>query len=256
MAAEKYSEDYNISCYRTDCHRILRPSAFLDCAQDIATNAAKALDFGDEALHKCGCVWVLAKMQVRFLRPVHFEEKVRLYTWHKGLHGVNFLRDYQMCDENGIPVVNSTSSWIIMNTETRRLTRDVESLGFIPSGPQSPDNAIEESCPKIFLPKGGVVESIGEHKVKYSDVDFNGHVNNVKYSVWAMDAVPEDVVYNKFLKELTINFNSEAHPGEVVELFRTEVGDGSFIVEGRSGEHQTFIVKLTFEPFPDAFGHI
>jgi len=239
---DKYSERYDISCYRTDCHRVLRPSAFLDCAQDIATKAAKALDFGDAALHKHGCVWVLAKMQVKFLRPVKFEENVKLFTWHKGLRGLNFLRDYQMRGEDGTPVVNSTSSWIIMNLETRRLTRDIESLGFIPSGPQSPDNAVEEPCPKIFLPKDSSIQRVGSHEVRYSDVDFNGHVNNVKYSVWAMDAIPEEVVYGKFLKELTINFNSEAHPEDTVELFRAETGEeGTFVVEGRCAEHQTFI---------------
>jgi len=95
--------------------------------------------------------------------------------------------------------------------------------------------------------------SFGSHKVRYSDVDFNGHVNNVKYSVWAMDAIPEEVVYGKFLKELTINFNNEAHPEDTVELFRAETGEeGTFVVEGRCAEHQTFIARLTFGSFPDA----
>ena len=62
-----------------------------------------------------------------------------------------------------------------------------------------------------------------------------------------MDALPEELVYEKFLKELTINFNKEARPGETVELWHTLAPDGSHIVEGRTADHQVFIERLLFE---------
>lgn len=242
----KYSLDFHISCYRTDINHRMRPSTFLDLAQDIATRAAGELSFGDATLKKYGCAWILARMQTRFLRPVLFNEDVRLDTWHRGLRGVNFIRDYQMVDGAGLPVVNSTSSWITMNLETRRLSRDAEMLGHIPTQSQCDEAAIEDPCPKLTLPRGSTPELIGTHTVKYSDVDFNGHANNVKYTVWGMDCLPEDLVFNHFLKEITINFNKEVHLGDTVELYHA-MEDGAHIIEGRSGENQAFISKLVFE---------
>ena len=81
--------------------------------------------------------------------------------------------------------------------------------------------------------------------MQWSDVDFNKHANNVKYTVWAMDALPEELVYGTWLKEHYINFNKEVRPGETVELYHAE-SDGAHIIEGRVGDHQAFITKLVF----------
>ena len=90
---------------------------------------------------------------------------------------------------------------------------------------------------------------IGSHCVKYSDLDYNGHVNNVKYTAWVLDSLPQDLVCGHFLREVSINFNKEARRGDTVTLLHTEA-DGSHIVEGRCGEHQMFIEKLSFDPEP------
>lgn len=242
---EKFSAEFYIKNYMTDYNRRLRPSAFLDCAQDIATVAANSIDLGDPTLRALDCVWVVARMHTVFLRPVMFNEEVKMYTWHKGIHGVNFLRDYQMCGADGQPAVNSTSSWIVMDMSTRSLARSEAVQQLLSREPQSEDSAIETPAPKVVLPKNGEISLIGTHRVAWSDVDFNKHANNVKYTVWAMDALPEDLVYNHFLKEHFINFNKEVRPGETVELYHAEV-DGAHIIEGRVGDHQAFITKLIF----------
>ena len=83
--------------------------------------------------------------------------------------------------------------------------------------------------------------------MNWSDVDYNGHANNVKYTVWVLDNLPQDLVFGHFLKEVTINFNKEARAGDTVTLYHTEC-DGAHIVEGRCGDHQVFIERLVFEP--------
>ena len=36
-----------------------------------------------------------------------------------------------------------------------------------------------------------------------SDVDMNGHINNVTYIAWALETVPRDVYYNYELQQVT-----------------------------------------------------
>ena len=64
-----------------------------------------------------------------------------------------------------------------------------------------------------------------------------------------LDNLPQDLVCGHFLREVSINFNKEARRGDTVTLLHTEA-DGSHIVEGRCGEHQMFIEKLSFDPEP------
>lgn len=244
---DKFYEDFTAACYQVDRRKILRPSAFLDLAQHMAVVGADKLAFGDDQLAPYGCTWVLARQQVRFERPVMHKEACRILTWHKGMQGLFFLRDYQILGADGQPAVNSTSSWVVMNVAERRVAR-ADFLGDIVSlDPQSRDFAIEEQAGKVSVPRGADLELLGTHRVLYSDVDYNQHANNVKYTVWAMDALPEDLVHESMVKELTINFNREARPGETVELWHTQDPAGAHIIEGRADGHQVFIERLLFE---------
>ncbi|MCR5350889.1 MAG: hypothetical protein K6E35_00130 [Bacteroidales bacterium] len=244
---DKTTEDLRIACYMTDKYARLRPTAFLDIAQNIAVQGADILKFGDDELRALNCTWVLARQHVRFDRPVPHKEHVKALTWHKGAQGLFFLRDYMLLGADGEPSIRSTSSWVVMNITERRLVRFDALSGILASDPQSMDNALEEQAPKIVLPRQTDLTQIGSHRVQYSDVDYNLHANNVKYTSWVMDALPEEMVYEHPLKELTINFNREARPGETVALWYAQAPDGAHVVEGRVDDHQVFIERLLFE---------
>lgn len=244
---DKFAQDFTVSCYQVDRREILRPSAFLDLAQYMAVYGADKLNFGDEQLRPRGCTWVLARQHVRFERPVLHREPCQVLTWHKGMQGLFFLRDYQILGADGQPAVNSTSSWVVMNIEERRVVRADFLSEFTSMDPQSKDFAIEAPADKVAVPRGAALELLGMHTVRWSDIDYNQHANNVKYTVWAMDALPEELVNEKMVKELTINFNREARPGETVELWHATDAVGAHIIEGRVEDHQVFIERLLFE---------
>ena len=241
----KYSMDFPVPSYMVDSHYLLRPSAFMELAQEMAMYGSLSSGFGDDVLAKNNCVWILARMHVRFLKEVRRCDNVRMSTWHKGLQGVSFIRDYSLEDASGEAAVVSTSSWIVMNMETRRAVRSDQLGGVIPLEPQCTDSAIDEAAPKLLMPQGLVPEKAGEKRICYSDVDYNHHANNTKYVVWSMDCLPDELVYGSRLKEICINFIKEARPGETVELYRLEA-DGAWYVEGRIGDRPIFLIKMIF----------
>ena len=58
-------------------------------------------------------------------------------------------------------------------------------------------------------------------------------------------ALPDELTFTQTLKEIEINFNREARPGETVSLLHA-AADGAHYVEGRVGDSQVFICKMTF----------
>ena len=48
----------------------------------------------------------------------------------------------------------------------------------------------------------------------FSDIDVNQHVNNVKYVQWALDNLPDGFQEQHVLKELSINFVTQAMLGD------------------------------------------
>ena len=243
---KKLSYKLDIPCYMFDNRSLLRASSFMDIAQELAVQGSYQIGLADRQLAPYNVVWVLARMHVRFnsLPPMYSSATVE--TWSRGLMGLCHIRDYRLLDEKGDSLVDSTSSWILMEKSKRAIVRP-ERLKEITDGePQNTEFAIEEPAERILLPKDVPMEVVGEHKVIYSDLDCNGHTNNAKYTVWTMDSLPADLVLKHDIKEITINFNHEALFGETVTLFHGMDGN-AHIVEGCSGETQIFISKLLFD---------
>lgn len=242
MKSECFTRHIVIPCYDTDVAYRLKPASFMDFSQEIAQQHAAVLGFGYDALQETRTAWVLSRLHVKFIKYPVWRDDVDFTTWHKGAERLFFLRDFKMTDRNGEPAVLATSSWLIINLDTRRLVRSVGLNGF---DTDFKEHAIETSCDKVLMPKGVQAEVAGEHMVAYSDVDMNGHANNARYIVWAMDALGYEFLADNPVKELKINFNHETKPGETITLYRAVQGNLHYI-EGKVGERSAFCVEFLF----------
>jgi acyl-ACP thioesterase len=242
----KLTEQYTIPCYDTDASWRLKPVSFMNYAQEMANRHANLLGFGYDDLIISQTAWVLARMHIRFVNLPLWRDNVSLTTWHKGLNRLFFVRDFLMKDSQGNICVEATTSWIVLNLETRRLVRDPK---LIDEGTTCQENAIKQPADKVQIPKDAVTEFVMDHVVSYSDVDMLGHTNNAMYMHWAMDAVDYEVTSKRPLKDLIINFNHETRAGEKVSIYRTivETEDGLRVyVEGKVGDVSSFCIEMLF----------
>lgn len=239
----KFRQDICIPCYQINREALLRPSAFMDMAQEIAYWAALELGFGYENLHVHHTAWVLSRMHVHFHQSLKWRENASLFTWHKGAGGLFYLRDFELLAPDGTVAVQATSSWVVIDERTRHFVRPEDLSGNLALDYEVAD-AIPEPAPKVALPRDAEAQSAGEHTVAYSDIDIIGHTNNARYVVWAMDCLPLEVAQQP-MKDLYINFNKETTPGETVQLFRLQEG-GAWYVEGRVEGKSCFVVKMEF----------
>lgn len=239
----KFRQDICIPCYGTDSAFMLKPAAFMDFAQEIAYWAASELGFGYDQLHVHHTAWVLSRMHIHFEDYPCWRDNVSLFTWHKGLDGLFFIRDFFLDDAAGRHLVSCTSSWVIIDESTRRFVRPEEIQHLLNvEGPV--DSALPEPAPKTAMPRQAQPSRVGSHTVSYSDVDIIGHTNNVRYVVWAMDVLPVDVS-QKRVKDIFISFIKETTPGQEVELFLLETPEG-YLVEGRVEDKPVFCVNFVF----------
>jgi len=70
----------------------------------------------------------------------------------------------------------------------------------------------------LGLDARGNLNFAGSRLAAYSDIDFYGHVNNVRYVQWIQDITPPDLLDRAGQMRLDINYMSETLPGELVEL--------------------------------------
>ena len=217
--AEKYSEKYTIACYEADAFQRLKPTAMLDWMQEIAGRDATRLGFGYDHLQESNIAWVLSRTHIRFHNYPKWRETVNLQTWHKGAFKVLYLRDFLLSNEAGEALISATTSWLVIDMNTRRMVRNQE----LATGEETcvKEDAIKEPADKIILPADAELQLVGTHRVVWSDIDTMGHVNNVKYICWALDSIDESILKEKPLKEMLINYDSEVLLGETVELHQS-----------------------------------
>lgn len=243
---KKFSQNFTIPCYDTDASWRLKPTSFMNLAQEAAGLHAVHLGFGYDDLIVNNTAWILSRVHIEFLDTPKWRENITLTTWHKGLNRLFYLRDFILTDGNGKERVKATTSWLVLNLETRRLVRDPQ---LMEEGTVNLENAIETPADKVQLPKDVEPVLAFEHVVGYSDVDMNGHANNAMYMQWAMDAVDYDIASARPVRELTINFNHETKAGDSVALYRyvVEQEDGLHVfVEGKVSDVSAFCVEMIF----------
>ncbi len=244
----KHIVPLTIPSYLVDYTKRLRPACFMSIAQEMAVEAATVLHFGYEDMAAHDLAWVVSRTKLIFNRVPVWKDKVEFQTWHKGINGLYFLRDYRMVGEDGEVLIDGTSSWIALNTKTRSLFK-TEDLGlYFDITPQNTESAIEAPAGKIVAPKDS--ELVASHKVEYSDVDFIGHANNASYISWAMDCLPEALLRGSFPHIVEINFNKETRGGETIDIYRKVREDDTAMVvifEGKVAGLTHFTARFTYD---------
>ena len=242
----KHIQKFTIPCYQTDASMRLKPSAFMDMAQEAAGLHAVYLGFGYDDLIRTNTAWILSRVHVEFPDTPIWREEMTLTTWHKGFNRLFFLRDFVMTDRQGRERVKATTSWLVLNLESRSMVRDPR---LVEEGTVCTENAIENPADKVRMPRDVEATPVYERTIGYSDVDMLGHANNAMYMQWAMDAIGYELTAARPVKEFTINFNHEIKAGEKVTLYRAcvEKEDGLHVfIEGRTEEASSFCVEIIF----------
>ena len=91
----KYVQNLTIPCYYTDASSRLKPTSFMDLAQEAAGQHAVHLGFGYDDLIATNTAWILSRVNVKFIDAPKWREDITLTTWHKGLNRLFFLTSLQ-----------------------------------------------------------------------------------------------------------------------------------------------------------------
>ncbi len=222
-----HKNKYTIGYSDVDFLKNLKCSTLFDYFQDTASEAADMLGAGVDTLaERYSVAWVLTRIRVEFARIPKWNESITVETWPHPPGRLEFERDYKVRDANGEVIVRAVSSWVIIDTKTRELRKsDFINMNYPPF---IKEHALD--CRPGKLRPFGQPEPVYKKVVGYSDVDFNGHINNSRYIDYIMDCFPVDSHRQYTIKSIEVNYIKEAFPGDMLLLCRDIPKDGSDMV--------------------------
>jgi len=190
-----------------------------------ASNHAALRGFGFADMTEKNTVWVLSRLAIEINRYPEASEAIRLHTWIDEVGRLFTNRCFEMVDGDGLPTVYARSIWAAIDMQTRRPTLlDEEALKAY---------LVDKPCP---VEKPGKISSIEnetlgvDYKVKYSDLDINGHFNSIKYMEHLIDLFDLDLFRTKEITRFEIAYLSEGTYNMPLTLHLKEASPDSYLM--------------------------
>jgi len=208
-----YEQEFQVLSFQVDFKARAHFSSLLNYLQDAARGHAIREKFSVFDLFEKGVTWVISRYHVSVQRYPVLGEKIQVITWDSGKDGYYALRDFIVYDEKKNKILMATSSWMIIDLNLRRPVK-VDDL--FPDELVLNQRALDDDFPA--MPIVETVDHKSEFRVLFEDLDFNRHVNNVVYSRWALESMPQEVLFSHRPAEMDINYRSEAFYGDEIEV--------------------------------------
>jgi len=224
-----FSEESVIRIAGVDQGNNLTIAATFDLFQDAALNHAEILGVGREAMTQNGQAWILSRISVFMERRPQYGERVTVRTWPRSSNKLFAVRDFDIRGSGGGDVlVRGRSGWLIIDLEKHRPLRPEALVGTLP--PNEGLNALpginadsNDPPPPLTAREFGTEQPV-PRRACYSDIDYNGHVNNARYIQWIQDLFDPEILITAKQIRLDVNYLSEVRYGETISLVTTAVG--------------------------------
>ena len=224
-----YTENFTVRWHDTDAWREMCPSEMLAYMQEAANHQFRTHATSLDTLRdREGVGFILSRIAIDFLHPVHAYEEIEVRTATCAGHGLAFPRRFEVM-RAGKCVARATSQWAMLQIAEKRLLRTEEAPFFFEDEPE-----IGTEMPLRFrIPRTLTLTRVGERRIVYSDLDYNLHMNNTKYPNMLCDFLPDPTLR---VRGMSLSYLREAAQGDVLVIERAEDGEGHFYFRTKRGE--------------------
>ncbi|XP_016690634.2 palmitoyl-acyl carrier protein thioesterase, chloroplastic-like [Gossypium hirsutum] len=220
-----YRQTVVVRSYEVGPYKTATLESLLNLFQETALNhvwMSGLLSNGFGATHgmvRNNLIWVVSRMQVQVDHYPIWGEVLEIDTW-VGASGKNGMRrDWLIRSQaTGITYARATSTWVMMNEKTRRLSKMPEEVRDEISPWFIDKRAINEDVPEKIVKLDDNARYVNSDlKPKRSDLDMNHHVNNVKYVRWMLETIPDKFLESHQLSGIVLEYRRECGSSDRVQ---------------------------------------
>lgn len=202
---------------------------------------ASARGFGMKALNDANHTWVLSRLTIEMFQMPEVHNNFVLSTWIENVYRLFTNRNYCITSpETGEVYGYARSVWAMINYEDR-LPVDLHQM--------HGENMDQWACPENECPieKQGRVRPLTDDTfvkivdMKYSDIDYNGHVNSIKYIEHICDLFPLEYYKEHRLRRIEMAYVAESYFGDKLSLYMLQKDNEHYEVEIRKNSTENGI---------------
>ncbi len=209
--------------------------AILRMLENISCYHSDSLGLGAADMENTHLAWLLLEWKVKIIRNMTYGKPYRLTTWSRGAASFcTTLRDFEIYDTEGNLCVAASSKWTPVNFETKKLLRITDELLGVYG---TEERAVFEHDPLMRLKEPKTYEKEMPYQIRRSEIDLNGHVHNLCYLDFALEALPEEVYHTRDFHDIRITYRKEISSSEreIVCKYHEENGVHTVGIYGADG---------------------
>lgn len=199
--------------------RLIKPSSVMKYFQEISDCHCTAVGNDYQTLKNQNMAFISVKTSLTFHKTPAWGDHVLCETWHREMKGTQWIRDCVIKTAQGEILVESTTGWILMDLEERKVLRPnkIPGLNIV----TAPELALQnDRLGRMKLPED--LPLVAQRTIAYTDIDYFGHLNNCVYADLICNTMPGSMVGHT-LKTLDISFVNEAVLGDQLAIHAKEV---------------------------------
>lgn len=205
-----YTQRYFLTAGECDARGEMPMTLIAERLIEIATNHANSVGIGYADLFP-DAGWVLSRLGIEMLKTPRINDEYTISTWVETWNRAFSERCFRFEDADGNVIGWARSIWVVINFETRRPvnlmqygTADIE--------------AKDMECAMTPLRRLSLIDptEIREYTFKVMDLDFNRHVNSVRYIEHILNLWPLEHYDAYRIDKFEIAYQHECHAGETV----------------------------------------
>ena len=200
-----------------------RFSTIVNAILNTAGEDARVNGFGIDVLSGMNLGWVLSRLAVELDRRPLEQEEYAVETWVTEYASLTTTRCFRFLDSKGECFGRAVSNWCLIDFAQRRLAPMAKIAGI--AGHTVTDKPLPCASPVKLRPFEA--EPCSSHKVKYMDIDFNRHMNTLRYIDLLADELPIELVAADRHIRVDIHFVKESVYGDVLNVFSLREPDSS-----------------------------
>lgn len=187
-----------------------------------ASEHAAGRGFGFTDMSENNTAWVLSRLAIEIKEYPMAGDSIIVYTWINEVGRLFTHRCFEIADASGKVYGYARSIWAAIDVNTRKPTAlDIDALSVYLSDRPCP---IEK--PGKILPAESEELSVN-YKVKYSDLDINGHLNSIKYIEHLLDLFDKVKFEKQNVSRFEIAYQAEGRYGMDLLLYKKEMANQS-----------------------------
>ncbi|MBE6071839.1 MAG: acyl-[acyl-carrier-protein] thioesterase [Clostridium butyricum] len=217
-----FKKEYKINIFNVDSEHKCKFSSLVDFLWDIVISQSDYLGETKEGFVHNQCIWVLLKYDITIYEYPKYRDTITVDTRVLGTKKFYGYRQNTIKNSEGKILGEVFSTAILIDFEKRRPTRISPAQSEI----YGLNGELNDIPPLDDIPKIQKEDYLKYSPIRYSDIDSNGHVNNVKYMEMAIDTLPRSILNEYKLYNIKVLFKKETTDGDTLHISSEVIDNG------------------------------